>query len=132
MQLTITTLWRIRNIFRDRLWKKYPSMASCLIITPGNSENMDSIRQAKEWSYPWTNKHERISIISKLFLLPCERLANSTWWLAIKTFLFWRWWWVIKNFIIWTAKMQILLTRSFNLHPIFSFEKMGAFATKKK
>ena len=31
-------------------------MASCLISDPGNSANMDSIPQAKERSYPWTNK----------------------------------------------------------------------------
>ena len=33
------------------------SMASCLITNPENSANTDSIRQAKERSYPWTNKH---------------------------------------------------------------------------
>ena len=32
-------------------------MASLLITSPGNSAIMDSIRQAKEGSFPWTNKH---------------------------------------------------------------------------
>ena len=31
-------------------------MASCLITNLGNSANADSICQAKEQSYPWTNK----------------------------------------------------------------------------
>ena len=36
-------------------WAQTISMASCLISTPGNSANTDSIREAKERSYPWTN-----------------------------------------------------------------------------
>ena len=37
-------------------WAQTISMASCLINNSGNSANTDSIRQAKEQSYPWTNK----------------------------------------------------------------------------
>ena len=41
------------------MWAQTISMASCLISTPGNSKNMDSICQANVRSYPWnkqTNK----------------------------------------------------------------------------
>ena len=38
-------------------WAQTILMASCLISNPGNSANTDSISQAKERSYPWTNKH---------------------------------------------------------------------------
>ena len=37
----------------------------------------------------------------------------------------------IKNKNIFSCYLEIDYTRSFNLHPIFSFEKMGAFATLK-
>ena len=39
-----------------RRWAQTISMASCLIGTLGNSENMDSIHQAKVWSYPWNKQ----------------------------------------------------------------------------
>ena len=38
------------------MWVQTNSMASCLISTPGNSANTDSILQAKIRSCPWTNK----------------------------------------------------------------------------
>ena len=52
------------------------SMDSCLISTPGNSANTDSIREAKEQSYPWTNKQQSGKMKIKHNGLVCNRTCK--------------------------------------------------------